>query len=470
MMKLTYTPLRVKTAQLLVILIGMFLNSCNKFLDEKSDGALAVPNSLKDLQALLDNNSTINLYTGPGLIELNTDDFFLESSVLNKLTEFDKQAYTWDPNPQFQLINVGLQWRNCYLVIFYANTVLDRLKAVENKNTVEYNNLKGFALFLRAYTYFQLAQVYAPVYKPGDETHNTQNLGLPLRLDPSFEEKSQRSSISETYDQVLNDLNEAKVLLPEMVTFAMRPNKTAAYALLARVYLTMQNYEQALNNANEALARNSTLMDYNMRNTASTTPFEAFNPEVIFWAHSASMSMLSPTRANVDTLLYNSYADNDSRKKVFFNKKTNGYVAFKGNYAGYYSSSFFNGLAVDEQFLIKSECLARLNKISDAKTTLTTLLSKRYAGAYNFPAAYVSQEEVLRYILQERRKELLFRGVRWSDIRRLNQDDRFKKDLTRILIDGSETKKITLPVGDPRFTFIIPQDVIRTSGMTQNPR
>lgn len=469
-MKLTATSLRIRAAQFLMIFIGVFLSACNKFLDEKSDGALAVPNTLKDLQALLDNNTTINLYTGPGLIELNTDDFFLESSVLNKLTEFDKQAYTWEPNPQFQLINVSLQWRNCYQVIFYANTVLDRLQADENKNTLEYNSLKGFALFLRAYTYFQLAQVYTPVYKPGDETHNMQKLGLPLRLDPSFEDKSQRSSISETYDQVLNDLHEAKVLLPETVTFATRPNKTAAYALLARVYLTMQNYEQALINANEALARNSTLMDYNMRNTESTTPFEAFNPEVIFWAHSASMSMLSPARANVDTLLYNSYEDNDLRKNVFFNKKTNGYVAFKGNYAGYYSSSFFNGLAVDEQFLIKSECLARLNKISEAKTTLTTLLSMRYAGAYTFPALYSSQEEGLRYILQERRKELLFRGVRWSDIRRLNQDDRFKKDLTRILTDGSETKKFTLPVGDPRFTFIIPQDVIRTSGMTQNPR
>jgi len=470
MMKLTDTSPRMRAAQFLMIFIGVFLSACNKFLDEKSDGALAVPNTLKDLQALLDNNSTINLYTGPGLIELNTDDFFLEASVLNKLTEFDKQAYTWHPNPQFQLINVGLQWRNCYQVIFYANTVLDHLNAVENKNTVEYNSLKGFALFLRAYTYFQLAQVYAPVYQPGDETHNMQKLGLPLRLDPSFEEKSHRSSIIETYDQILKDLHEAKALLPETVAFATRSNKTAAYALLARVYLTMQNYEQALSNANEALTRNSTLMDYSMRNTASTTPFETFNPEVIFWAHSASMSMLSPTRANVDTVLYNSYGDNDLRKKVFFNKKTNGFVAFKGNYAGYYSSSFFNGLAVDEQFLIKSECLARLNKISEAKTTLTTLLSMRYAGAYNFPAVYSSQEEVLRYILQERRKELLFRGVRWSDIRRLNQDDRFKRNLTRILTDGSETKKFTLPVRDLRFTFIIPQDVIRTSGMTQNPR
>lgn len=469
-MKLTDTSPRMRAAQFLMIFIGVFLSACNKFLDEKSDGALAVPNTLKDLQALLDNNSTINLYTGPGLIELNTDDFFLEASVLNKLTEFDKQAYTWHPNPQFQLINVGLQWRNCYQVIFYANTVLDHLNAVENKNTVEYNSLKGFALFLRAYTYFQLAQVYAPVYQPGDETHNMQKLGLPLRLDPSFEEKSHRSSIIETYDQILKDLHEAKALLPETVAFATRSNKTAAYALLARVYLTMQNYEQALSNANEALTRNSTLMDYSMRNTASTTPFETFNPEVIFWAHSASMSMLSPTRANVDTVLYNSYGDNDLRKKVFFNKKTNGFVAFKGNYAGYYSSSFFNGLAVDEQFLIKSECLARLNKISEAKTTLTTLLSMRYAGAYNFPAVYSSQEEVLRYILQERRKELLFRGVRWSDIRRLNQDDRFKRNLTRILTDGSETKKFTLPVRDLRFTFIIPQDVIRTSGMTQNPR
>lgn len=121
----------------------------------------------------------------------------------------------------------------------------------------------------------------------------------------------------------------------------------------------MGRYTDALANAQKSLDINSTLMDYATVSKTSTTPFQALNPETLFFAFTTTVSALNPNRASVDTLLHALYTDNDHRKTVFFNKKTNGYYAFKGNYAGFYNQSFFSGLARDELFLIKAECLAR---------------------------------------------------------------------------------------------------------------
>ncbi|MEJ5089283.1 RagB/SusD family nutrient uptake outer membrane protein [Sphingobacterium faecium] len=451
-------------------IVALMFSSCDKFLEEKSDKAFVVPNSLQDLQALLDNNSVINLNMSAGLIEMNTDDFFVESVVYNGLTEFEKQAYRYDSHPWFQQINVNQQWKNPFLTIYYTNTVLDRLSLLKNDNTKEYQAIKGAALFIRAFTFFQLAQVYCPDYRKGDVNHNNAALGLPLRLNPDFSEQSRRSTVLETYSQIIKDLKEAELLLPDQIEYVMRPSKLAAIAMLARVYLNMEDYSEALVYAEKALSINNTLMDYKLRNTNINTPFEIMNPEVIFQAHCTSLSILNGSRANVDTLLYQQYSDDDLRKKLFFNSKTNGRVAFKGNYAGQYSSSFFNGLAIDELYLIKAECLARDNKLTAAKLIMTQLLKNRFATTYHFPNQYQSQEEVLRYILLERRKQLLFRGIRWSDIRRLNKDVRFRKELERnITIDG-QNKTFNLPFDDVRMTVLIPQDVITKTGMQQNPR
>ncbi|MGI8583213.1 MAG: RagB/SusD family nutrient uptake outer membrane protein, partial [Chitinophagaceae bacterium] len=64
------------------------------------------------------------------------------------------------------------------------------------------------------------------------------------------------------------------------------------------------------------------------------------------------------------------------------------------------------------------------------------------------------------------RKELVFRGQRWFDLRRLNKDPRFAKTLTRKL-NGKITE---LPANDPRYTEYIPLDVIGFTGMQQNMR
>jgi hypothetical protein len=77
----------------------------------------------------------------------------------------------------------------------------------------------------------------------------------------------------------------------------------------------------------------------------------------------------------------------------------------------------------------------------------------------------VDATEALNIILIERRKELLMRGLRWMDIKRLNKED--AGIVMKRTING---QTYTLLPNDLRYSFPIPEDVISLSGMQQNPR
>src|SRR5690606_21692174 len=116
-------------------------------------------------------------------------------------------------------------------------------------------------------------------------------------------------------------------------------------------------------------------------------------------------------------------------------------------YAG--SLVYFSGIATDEIYLIKAECLARLGQGQAALDVLNELMINRWKESEFQPLNEEGAENVLRLILEERRKELVFRGLRWSDLRRLNKDQRFRKTLIRE-IDG---KQHELPPNDPRYVY-----------------
>ncbi|MNX64087.1 SusD family protein [compost metagenome] len=96
---------------------------------------------------------------------------------------------------------------------------------------------------------------------------------------------------------------------------------------------------------------------------------------------------------------------------------------------------------------------------------LNTLLSKRF-GAGFVPYTATDQKNAILTILKERRKELLFRGLRWMDLRRLNKEPEYAVTLTRI-VNGTT---YTLPPNDPRYVYPIPPDEIAISGIEQNER
>lgn len=313
----------------------------------------------------------------------------------------------------------------------------------------------GMAYFLRAHAFLQVATLWCKLYNEG--TAST-DLGIPLRLNTDFNEPSKRSSVQQTYTQILEDLKKAATLLPRSQIALVRPGKYAAYGLMARTYLYMADYQNAYLYADSCLEAQSGLMDYNNLDPTERYPFPRFNIEYLFFCNNS----YEIQRATIDSNLYRSYNDNDLRKTLFFKSLGNGTFGYRGSY--FHNGSCFTGLATDGIYLIRAECEARLGKITPAMKDLNTLLRTRWkTGTFtNYTAA--NQKDALDIILQERRKELVVRSLRWMDVRRMNKEGRgitLKKTINN--------QVYLLPPNDPGYVIPIPDDVIRLSGMQQNP-
>jgi len=443
----------------IIILITILLGSgCKKYLDKKPDKKLVTPSTLSDLQALMDNSNYMNIYAW-GAGEASADDYYLTDKVWSALSsETDRQAYIWGTDI---LTGTTNNWSQIYRTIYLTNVVLDYINKVtlENNTEQDRNNVKGEALFFRSFDFFRLAVNFANAY---DDKTAQNDLGIPLRLSSDFNIKSTRATVKETYDQIISDLLKAVPLLRPYSAHVLRPSKGAAYALLARVYLSMRNYDKAGIYADSSLQLNNKLVNYNDLNESDNYPIPAFNVETLFYVTGGGGTLFN-FRAKIDSNLYRRYTANDLRKSIFFNENADGTNAFYGNYSG--KSNLFQGLATDEQYLIKAECLARANKITEAMDELNKLLITRWKTGTFVPYSAKDSEDALSMILQERRKELIMRDIRWQDIKRLNKEGT-NITLKRIL-NGQEYE---LPPNSPRFALPIPTYVIEMTGMQQNPR
>jgi hypothetical protein len=449
----------MKHITLFVLVLTLF-SSCKKFLDAKPNKALAIPASLQDMQAILDNEFNLNSQY-PAMLEVAADDYYVTAHDFEAFyAEEDKENYCWLTDAQHYN-----SWAGPYKSVSYANTVLDNLDNIKiiGTNKLQWNNCKGQALFFRAFALFNLAQLYCPAFNsngPNDAP------GIPIKLSAAVDEPTVRATVRESYDRILADLKEAARLLPVTVPAKTRPSKPAAYAALARVFLAMENYTMAGKYADSCLQLYNKLIDFNTINASASIPFSRFNDEVILHSYSPGSGLLNIARCKVDSNLYSAYQENDLRKEVFFKNNNDGTHSFKGSYNATTSNYFFNGLATDEVYLVKAECLARNNNTAEAMNTLNALLANRWKAGTFIPLTATDSIEALQQILEERRKELLMRGLRWQDLRRLNKDSRFAKTLTRILDTGT----YSLPANDPRYVLLIPSEVIVASGIQQNPR
>ena len=439
------------------------ITSCQKYLEKKPSDRLKIPNTLADCQALLDNSRTNDL--SPSFMEFVADDFYSTYDALSAFSTDMVNIYKWDPNAKFGPESTAA-WGNPYSSVASANFVLDLLPDIPFSSTEQAarDNVEGTALFSRAIKFFEIAQLFC---KPYSNTAAT-DLGIVIRLTSDIETPVARSSVKETYDRIIADLVRATQLLPVTALYNSRPNKAAAHGVLARVYLSMREYDKAGAEAAAALQYDSRLLDYNTLTPAGDpqmpeTP--VINPEVLFiLSHNETMINI-PGSTWADSTLYRSYHDNDLRQDAFYGIRDNK-PYFKGSYFGPRgTATIFTGPTISELYLVRAETYARAGNATEAMNYLNALLRKRWKTGTFTDMTATDANDALEKILVERRKELVFRGQRWTDLRRFNLEGR-NITLKRILNNVT----YTLPPNDLRWVLLIPDVEIARSGIPQNPR
>jgi starch-binding outer membrane protein, SusD/RagB family len=177
-------------------------------------------------------------------------------------------------------------WLGAFNTINLANNVISAINVVA---PADQNRVKGEALYLRACMFFELVKLYAKPYSAGGVTTN---LGVPLVLTPTkaIDASSYvaRSTVEQTFTQIIADFNQAESLLPSVnpgsnaTTRMVYATKAAAAAMLSRVYLQMERYPDARDAANRAITEAT-----NNGRSLATTYAAAFNnsvnsPEYLF--------------------------------------------------------------------------------------------------------------------------------------------------------------------------------------------
>lgn len=441
----------------------VLLTSCKKdWLDLKPDDNQTTPVTLGDLEAMMDNTNVMNVFY-PVRGEIASDGHLANEDYWSFYSDAERTAYTWTYTGAHRNVR---DWNYPYQSIFYCNLVLEGLAKIHPADAVaeqQWNRLKGDALFQRAMLFYQLAQTCALAY---DVTTASTDVSIPLRLQSDITLRSGRSTIKETYDRIEQDVLQSIPLLPGTPTYKTRGSKPAAYAFLARFYLCTGDYNKALKYAQWCLQSNDELMNFNQLDTNADFPMGLFNSEVLFHACLTYDPMLDASGAlMIDTALYNLYDADDLRKKLFFSTGNSGQITFRGMYSNS-NVYLFCGPAVDEVYLIRAECYARIDSIAQAMNDLNTLRQTRWKNTVSYPAlTAVTPTEALSLILLERKKELLLRGLRWTDIRRLSKDPRFAVVVKRTVQGKHYT---LLPTNSFRYALPIPDDVLEFTGMQQN--
>lgn len=428
----------------------LLLGSCKDYLDIKNSNRFAIPTELSDLQALLDDQVTMNNLRTPSISQAACDDSFRPESTVGNLTAEARLQYQWKPFP-YRYSN---DWSAAYQTVYNANYCLEQLQQIDKEQVdiKEWDNIYGSSLFYKAYYYLGLLWAFAPPYDPNSSNDGR---GIVLRQSSDFNVKSSFSTVDECYAEVIDLATKSISHLPDKPSVKTRPSKWSAHALLARACLSMGLYKDAGNHADKSLKYGAELMDFNDPEDGikidATVPFGKFTKETIFYSEMTQKFNIHvpASGALIDTLLVDMFEEGDLRKRAYFRDSEN-YKRFKGSHSDS-NNWLFSGLTTAEMLLIRAESKVRSGDVSGLED-LNTLLISRWDNTLDFHKKDLSEiDDILKLVLEERRKELMMRGIRWSDIKRLNLAgenivlQRKLGDELLILSPNSEAYQLPLP-------------------------
>ena len=415
------------------------LTGCNDYLDIKPKGE-KIPTTVSDYETLLNYESVQKVSdTYPAYL---TDDVFLPDVAegtatpgLNSVDQSIRNLYLFKKEVFGDAQDDGF-WFASYNRIYYYNTVIDNIMNADGSDEQQKLSIRAEALISRALEYLYLVNGYAKYY---DVRTAESDPGVPLILDEDISKKNLvRASVKDVYAQIQSDLQTALPNLPMQAKGnAFRASKAAGYGVLAKMYLYMGNYTEALKAANAVLEMNNSLLDlkkYAVVKPQSSigrtnVPQDIDNPENIYIKFAPYVYGLSSKVFGSDELI-SLFSEDDMRLQVYFTKNFRNIPTDKYVWAPYLRANL--AVSSPEIYLIAAECEAREGSIERAIALINKLRDNRIKN--NTDIVATDRNDALQKVLEERRRELAMSGmVRYIDLKRLNQESQFAKTVTHVL-------------------------------------
>jgi hypothetical protein len=344
-------------------------------------------------------------------------------------------------------------WNGIYVSVNRANNVIEKVPLVADPllTAALKNQYIGEAYFLRALNYFDLVRIWGGVPLITAATHSAaENRGI------------KRSTVEETYAQILSDLDAAEPLLTE-TTDRFRATRKTVWALKARFYLYQKNWLKAEEYASKVIADQASF--------SLLKPFNAF-----FFpatqkgtAESVFEFFYSTNELNVHRGQWQpqenggtrQWAPSESLVALLNNPVTGGSrstLLGKDNQNRWYGNLYYRSPATDptyviriaELYLIRAEARAQLGNVADAAADLDAVRSRA-----NLTATTASNaSDLLLAIENERRLEFAFEAHRWFDLVRTGR--------AATVLNITDASKLVLPI--PVSQLLIDNALIQNPG------
>lgn len=404
----------------LIITVALSVTGCKKYLETTP------VNAVSDLDPITDKTSAETALRGV-YRQLASANYYGETYVtLGYFPSADIKNLT--TGGAANLVNINFRsdevlfnsaWNAIYNTINRANHVISKIGDIDDPQLTQAlkDKYTGEAKFIRALAYFDLARAWGGVQLILEPTTNLVN-----------RPKIQRSTLDQTYDQVLKDLQDAEQLLPDGLN-RIRATKRTVWALRARLHLYRKEWQLAEDYASKLIANTT---DYTLvkpysawfKNNAIATPESIFELEYSASNPSAIRAQMQhPTNGGTYR-----YAPNDKFVQLLNNATISGgrsaliNKVTQGSTTIWFGDLYYRLPATDpayifriaEMYLIRAEARAQLTKLTLAVDDLNKVRDR--AGVANSTAT--TQDDILQAIENERRVEFAFEAHRWFDLAR----------------------------------------------------
>lgn len=432
---------------IIFISLGLSFISCEDFLDRDPKDKISNDNLLKDIEGIKIAmagcyNSIVSSYYYRNDMILLSELRGGNAKITSSLTNGSVSSYT--DFYGFNLFADDSRVENIYSTLYktlnQANNIIHAIPNSSDGTLEELDQILGEMYAIRALCHFDLLRLFA---QPFSYTQNGQHSGVVIvTKTPDVFDKPSRSNVYDSYQQIIKDLTNAIELTSEenklgsTKKFWIGPS--TAKALLARVYLYMEDWNNAITIATDVIE--DPKYDLVDGNQLATEWLDNSTSEEDIWvldnsvdqAESISKYLGIPDVSDemycgVAKDLYDLYDPADLRLNLFV-ELYGDTTSVKYHTVGIIESDIVM-IRLAEMYLIRAEAYAKTNQPTLARSDLQVIRS-RANSSIGFPN--YSGQDLINEIMLERRRELAYEGHIFFDLKRTASNIR-RNDCTATL-------------------------------------